>query len=223
MIRILIAEDEHHLALMMERYLARFHYHVEIAHDGAQAIALFDQAHYDLVICDVMMPHVDGYELTAYIRQHNQHIPILMVTAKETLADKKVGFAAGTDDYVTKPIELDELGLRIQALLRRAQIMHEHQLIIGTTCLDEREQSVTQAGVRQQLAQKEFAILYKLLSYPNTIFTRYQLVDAIWGFDADIDERTVDVHIKRLREKVSENPDFTIVTVRGLGYKAVKR
>lgn len=223
MIRILIAEDDKHIALLMERFLQRHGYHVETCTNGESALEQLQSIQYDLLVSDVMMPKMDGYALTQAVREYFPNLPILMVTAKESLADKKAGFAAGTDDYLVKPIELDELLLRIQALLRRAQVVQVHELCVGSSSLNEQQLTLKVGEETIPLAQKECAILFKLLSYPEKIFTRFQLVDAIWGFDAEIDERTIDVHIKRLREKLGENPDFEVVTVRGLGYKVVKR
>ena len=177
----------------------------------------------DLIISDIMMPNMDGYELTRQLRQAKYDIPILMVTAKESFEDKQKGFMAGTDDYMVKPIDINEMILRVGALLRRARMASEHSLVIGNCTLDYDAVSVSFNGEPgETIPQKEFMLLFKLLSYPNKIFTRRQLLDELWGMEKEVDERTVDVHIKRLRERYSGNGDFEIVTVRGLGYKAVK-
>ena len=177
----------------------------------------------DLIVLDVMMPRMDGYEFTETLRSSGCDLPILMVTAKEKPADKRKGFIIGTDDYMVKPVDEEEMILRIAALLRRSKIVNEHRLTIGSTVLDYDALSVKTAEGISELPKKEFLLLFKLLSYSNKIFTRRQLMDEIWDMDSDTDERTVDVHINRLRDRFRNNPDFDIVTVRGLGYKAVKR
>ena len=173
-------------------------------------------------LLDIMMPNMDGYELTKVLRGTGYDLPILMVTAKESPADIKKGFIIGVDDYMVKPIDFEEMILRIGALLRRSKIASEKRLIIGRTELIYDELTIKQEGNTEMLPQKEFMLLFKLLSYKNKIFTRRQLMDEIWGLDSDTDERTVDVHINRLRERFRDNEDFEIVTIRGLGYKAVK-
>jgi two-component system OmpR family response regulator len=170
-----------------------------------------------------MMPNIDGYDLTESLRESGYNMPILMVTAKETFDDKKKGFIVGADDYMVKPIDIEEMILRIGALLRRSKISNEHRVQVGDIVLDYDEISVSINGEKTTLPKKEFYLLFKLLSYPEVIFTRRQLLDEIWGMDNDVDERTVDVHIKRLREKYYDLAEFEIVTVRGLGYKAVKK
>ena len=185
---------------------------------------MLDKKHVDLILLDIMMPRMDGYEFTEIIRSNPAlgDIPILMVTAKDTPVDKKKGFIIGTDDYMVKPVDEDEMILRIAALLRRSRIVNEHRLIVGGTLLDYDSFSVSSDGYISQLPRKEFLLLYKLLSYPNKIFTRRQLMDEIWDMETDTDERTVDVHINRLRDRFKNNKDFQIITVRGLGYKAAK-
>ena len=193
------------------------------AEDGEKALDVLEKTNIDLIISDIMMPNMDGYELTRQLRQAKYDIPILMVTAKESFEDKQKGFMAGTDDYMVKPIDINEMILRVGALLRRARMASEHSLIIGNCTLDYDAVSVSFNGEPgETIPQKEFMLLFKLLSYPNKIFTRRQLLDELWGMEKEVDERTVDVHIKRLRERYSGNGDFEIVTVRGLGYKAVK-
>ena len=184
---------------------------------------MLEKTNIDLIISDVMMPNMDGYELTRQLRKAEYQLPILMVTAKETFEDKQEGFLAGTDDYMVKPIDINEMILRVGALLRRAKMASEHSLTVGKCVLDYDAQSVSFDGQPgETIPQMEFKLLFKLLSYPNKIFTRRQLLDELWGMDKDVDERTVDVHIKRLRERYGECGEFQIVTVRGLGYKAVK-
>lgn len=223
MFRILVVEDDKNMQILMTTVLQQQGYNVLCARNGEEALGLLDTHHVDLLISDIMMPEMNGYELTESLRQADYQLPILMVTARDSLADKKQGFLAGTDDYMVKPIDMDEMVLRVAALLRRARIMNEHRLIVGDTVLDYDTLTVSRPGQQHELPKKEFYLLFKLLSYPRQIFTRQQLMDEIWGFEAESDERTVDVHIKRLRERFSHCPDFQILTVRGLGYKAEKQ
>ncbi|MDI9216524.1 response regulator transcription factor [Clostridium tertium] len=220
MINILIVEDDKSLRRLMEVFLKQNGYEVYLAEDGEKAIEIFEDKHIDLVICDIMMPKVSGYELVKDLRNSNYELPILMVTAKETIEDKRKGFLVGADDYMVKPIDLDEMLLRVNALLRRSRISNEHKLIIGDAVLNYDTLTITRGEQIIELAKKEFYLLFKLLSYPKQIFTRNQLMEEIWGVDIESDERTVDVHIKRIREKLSDFNEFKIVTVRGLGYKA---
>ncbi|WP_411168266.1 response regulator transcription factor [Clostridium sp. MB05] len=222
MINILIVEDDKNLRRLMEVFLKQNGYEVFLAQDGEKAIEIFEDKHIDLIVCDIMMPKVNGYQLVKDLRNSNYDLPILMVTAKETIEDKRKGFLVGVDDYMVKPIDLDEMILRVKALLRRAKISNEHKLIIGDVILDNSSLTVTRNNKVIDLAKKEFYLLFKLLSYPKQIFTRNQLMEEIWGVDIESDERTVDVHIKRIREKLSDFDEFKIVTVRGLGYKAEK-
>jgi len=222
MVNILVVEDDKNLSKLMTAVLKQNGYNVLNATDGMQALDILDTSHVDLIISDIMMPNMDGYELTNQLRQSNYNLPILMVTAKETFEDKKKGFILGTDDYMVKPIDIDEMILRVAALLRRSRIINENRLTIGEVVLDYDALTVNRGPDSIQLPKKEFYLLFKLLSYPKKIFTRQQLMDEIWGIDAEADERTVDVHIKRLREKLVDFPEFDIVTVRGLGYKAEK-
>lgn len=220
MINILIVEDDKNLRRLMEVFLKQNGYEVFLAQDGEKAIEIFEDKHIDLVVCDIMMPKVNGYQLVKDLRNSNYDLPILMVTAKETIEDKRKGFLVGVDDYMVKPIDLDEMILRINALLRRSKISNEHKLIIGDVILDHNSLTVTRNNKVIELAKKEFYLLFKLLSYPKQIFTRNQLMEEIWGMDIESDERTVDVHIKRIREKLKDFNEFKIITVRGLGYKA---
>lgn len=219
MVNILVVEDDKNLQKLMMAVLKQHGYDVVSAKDGLQALEILDTSHVDLMISDIMMPNMDGYTLTDALRKSNYNLPILMVTAKETLDDKKRGFLVGTDDYMVKPIDMDEMVLRVAALLRRSRIINEHRLAIGEVELDYDALTVTKKGSSILLPKKEFYLLFKLLSYPKHIFTRQQLMDEIWGLESEADERTVDVHIKRLREKFADFTEFDIVTVRGLGYK----
>lgn len=222
MFNIMVVEDNANSRKLMEAVLIDNGYSPILAKDGLDALQVLDKQHIDLIVLDIMMPNMDGYEFTKVLRETNYNLPILMVTAKETPSDKKKGFITGTDDYMVKPVDEEEMILRIAALLRRSQIASEHKLILGKTELYYDELTVKQKGQIEELPQKEFMLLFKLLSYQNKIFTRRQLMDEIWGLESDTDERTVDVHINRLRERFKSNEDFEIITVRGLGYKAVK-
>ena len=223
MFHILVVEDNPNTRKLMEAVLKQNGYEPILASDGVEALEILDSKHVDLILLDVMMPRMDGYEFTETLRSSGCELPILMVTAKEKPADKRKGFIIGTDDYMVKPVDEEEMILRIAALLRRSKIANEHRLTVGNTVLDYDALTVkTPEGV-SELPKKEFLLLYKLLSYANKIFTRRQLMDEIWDMDSESDERTVDVHINRLRDRFRNSPDFDIVTVRGLGYKAVKR
>jgi len=220
MFNILIVEDDKNIRKLMQTVLQRNGYNTLCAPNGKEALSIFDREHVDLMICDIMMPNMDGYELTDSLRSANFTLPVLMVTAKESFSDKQKGFLVGTDDYMVKPIDVNEMVLRVQALLRRSKIVNERKLEIGEVKINYDAFTVSREDDKQTLPQKEFYLLYKLLSYPNTIFTRLQLMDEIWGMDSESDDRTVDVHIKRLRERFYQYPEFDIVTVRGVGYKA---
>lgn len=222
MFRIMVVEDDCHTRKLMKAVLEQNGYEPVLAQDGLEALELLDRVQIDLILLDVMMPRMDGYEFTEVLRSGGCNIPILMVTAKEALSDKKRGFVMGIDDYMVKPVDEEEMLLRISAILRRSNIMNEHKLTIGASSMNYEELSITINGIKQELPNKEFLLLFKLLSYPNKIFTRRQLMDELWSMDSDTDERTVDVHINRLRERLKNNEDFEIATVRGLGYKAVK-
>lgn len=221
MFTILVAEDDPHANRLMCAVLSRAGYTVVSAEDGAEALARLDEKHIDLLIADVMMPRMDGYTLTRTLRDAGYELPILMITAKETVEDRRQGFRAGTDDYMIKPVDEEEMLLRVAALLRRAKIASEHEIRIGETILSYDSYTVTRDGVTQALPQKEFLLLFTLLSYAGKIWTRRALMDEIWDLASETDERTVDVHINRLRDRFRDCSDFEIVTIRGLGYKAV--
>ena len=222
MFNILVCEDEKNIRYLMCEYLKKENYNVFESENGEMALQVLDTAHIDLLITDIMMPKMDGNALSKELREAGYDLPILMITAKETIEDKKKGFHNGVEDYMVKPIDLDEMLLRISALLRRSKIASEKKMTVGSTLFDYNNFSVTVNDENIELPKKEFQLIYKLLSQQNRIFTRNQLMDEIWGFDAESDVRTVDVHIKRLREKFDGNQDFKIITVKGLGYKAVK-
>ena len=221
MFNILVIEDNKNMRKLICATLKQHGYSTFEASDGEVGLDVLDTTHIDLIICDIMMPNMDGYEFTKTLREGHCEIPIIMVTAKEQLEDKKKGFSMGADDYMVKPIDFEELILRIGAILRRSKIVNDHKITIGNTVLDYNSLSVTVDGECNTLPKKEFYLLFKLVSSPDTIFTRRQLLDEIWGMESLADERTVDVHIKRIRERYRDSKDFEIVTVRGLGYKAV--
>lgn len=222
MFNILVVEDNLNTRKLMEDVLLDERYTPLLAANGQEALDILEHQHIDLMITDITMPGMDGYTLTEQLRDAGYDFPILMATAKETIKDKRKGFIVGTDDYMVKPIDEEELILRVKALLRRAKIVNERKVIVGKVTLNYDSLTVSRESERITLPQKEFILLYKLLSYPDTIFTRMQLMDEIWGFDSQTDEHTVSVHIGRLRERFDTWPEFEIVTVRGLGYKAVK-
>ena len=222
MFQILVAEDDKNTRRLMEAVLKEHGYHPILACDGLEALKLLDTHHVDLVILDIMMPGMDGYEFTRQLRATDYTLPILMVTAKQLPEDKRKGFIVGTDDYMTKPVDEEEMILRIRALLRRAQIVNERRITIADVCLDYDSPTVSRGDESQTLPRKEFYLLYKLLSYPGKIFTRIQLMDEIWGMESQSDDNTINVHINRLRKRFEDYPEFTIETIRGLGYKAVK-
>lgn len=223
MFNILIVEDDKNTRKLMYAVLKNNGYTPLLAEDGVKALEVIDTEHIDLMIVDIMMPNMNGYELIAQLREMNFNVPVLMVTAKATLNDKKKGFLVGIDDYMVKPIEEEEMLLRIKALLRRYKIVSEHKIIIGKATIDYVSLTVKREEKELSLPKKEFYLLYKLLSYPDVIFTRFQLMEEIWGMDSDTDENTVNVHINRLRNRFKDFPEFEIITVRGLGYKAVRK
>ncbi|MBQ6631359.1 MAG: response regulator transcription factor [Romboutsia sp.] len=223
MINILVVEDDRKLCQLFCTVLSKHSFNTVSSYDGVEAFNAFENKHIDLVISDIMMPNMDGYEFTKSLRDINSEIPILMITAKDDFTSKKRGFLIGIDDYMVKPIDVNEMVLRVEALLRRSKIVSDRKQIIGTTTLDYDSLTVFRDDFSIELPQKEFYLLYKLISYPNKVFTRNQLMDEIWGVDSPSDCQTIDVHINRLRRNFGNNPDFEIVTVRGLGYKVVKK
>ena len=223
MFTILIAEDNANTARLMEVVLNQNGYDTLRAKDGMEALDVLENNHIDLILLDIMMPNMDGYEFTKILRERGSQIPILMVTAKDSQEDIRKGFLTGTDDYMVKPVDEMEMLLRIQALLRRAKIASDHMLKIGNTTLNYDSFSVIEGENEMILPKKEFQLLFKLLSFPNKTFTRHQLMDEFWDLDSQSEERTVDVHINRLRDRFKNSNDFEIITVRGLGYKASKK
>jgi DNA-binding response OmpR family regulator len=223
MFHILVVDDDKNTRLFLKAVLERASYTVSTAENGEDALDVMDKEHVDLVVLDIMMPKMDGYEFTKTLREAQNYLPILMVSAKQLPADKHKGFLVGTDDYITKPIDDEEMLYRIKALLRRAKIASEHRIVVGDVVLDYDSLTVTRGDEIQELPQKEFLLLYKLLSYPGKIFTRIQLMDEIWGADSNTGWETVTVHIGRLRKRFEGWTEFQIESVRGLGYKAVKK
>jgi len=221
MFNIVIAEDDEKLRNLFKTVLEKNGYHVFVAADGQQALDIMEVEYIDLIVSDIMMPNMDGYELTGLLRDSNYQIPILFVTAKNLFLDKEKGFYLGIDDYMVKPIDINEMLLRVKALLRRAKLTNERRIKIGEIVFDYDAFTVKLNGVEDLLPQKEFLLIYKLLSNQNRIFTRQELMDEIWGLESESDDRTVAVHINRLRERFKNITDFSIVTIRGLGYKAV--
>lgn len=223
MFRILVVDDDKNTRRLLKAVLETEGYQVLTAENGIQALAVMDQEYIDLAVVDVMMPKMNGYEFTKTLRENRNNLPILMVSAKQLPQDKRQGFLAGTDDYMTKPIDEEEMLLRIKALLRRARIASEQKIVIGDVVLDYESLSVSRKGESQVLPHKEFMLLYKLLSYPGKIFTRIQLMDEIWGADSETGWETVTVHVGRLRKRFESWNEFEIQSVRGLGYRAVKK
>jgi DNA-binding response OmpR family regulator len=223
MFHILIVDDDKNTRRLYQAVLENEGYQVSLAENGNAALDVMDKEQIDLVVLDIMMPGMDGYEFTKTLRETSNSLPVLMVSAKQLPEDKKKGFLVGTDDYMTKPVDEEEMLLRIKALLRRAKIVSEHRIVIGEVILDYDSYTVTRKEQVIELPQKEFLLLYKLLSYPGKIFTRIQLMDEIWGSDSESGWETVTVHIGRLRKRFEGWEEFEIQSVRGLGYKAVRK
>ena len=225
MFSILVCEDDFAIKTMISTKLKQENYSVYTVQNGQEALNLMGKQQIDLVISDIMMPEMDGYEFVQTLRETKHTLPILMITAKSQLESLEAAFKLGVDDYMVKPLRLEELVLRVKALLRRSQLEAEKVLTFTHTRLDYNALTMTEltTGEQVQIPPKEFFLLYKLLSYPEKIFTRLDLLDDIWGMEEDYDERLVDACIKRLRQKLKGNEDFDIVTVRGLGYKGTMK
>lgn len=221
MFKILVVEDDKNLKKLMVTYLKRNGYITYEATNGVEALEIMDKNYIDLIVSDIMMKQMDGYELTKILREANYKMPILLVTAKSTISDKKEGFSLGADDYMVKPIDIEEMLLRVKVLLKRVNATNETKLILGDLILDYKQKRLIYKKNIYQLPQKEFLLLYKLLSTPDTIFTRQELIEEIWGMESNSEYRTIDVHIKRIREKFRNIVEFKIVTIRGIGYKAI--
>jgi DNA-binding response OmpR family regulator len=223
MLKILIAEDDRELRQLFSHVLTKNGYSVRGVANGREALDALDKEYFDLIISDIMMPEVDGYELVKTLRSTGNNTPVMMITAKDAFDDMRQGFNYGTDEYMVKPININEMLLRVGALLRRAQMINDRRLVFGKTILELDSLSVYTEHESFILPQKEFMLLYKMASFPGKIFTRHQLMDEIWGYDNETDTHTVDVHIARLRDRFKSNTDFKIVTMRGVGYKVVKQ
>jgi len=223
MIHILVVEDDTNTRKLLCAVLKQNGFEAHQAEDGVAALELMDRQHIDLLVVDLMMPNMDGYELTKQVRAAWETLPILMVTAKQEAKDKREGFLAGTDDYMTKPVDKEEMVLRIRALLRRSQIANDRKLRMGDVVLDYDTRTVTRGIESITLPQKEFKLMFKLLSYPDKVFTRLQLMDELWGMESDTSDHTLNVHVNRLRERFHDWPEFEIVTIHGIGYRAVKK
>lgn len=222
MFKILIAEDDSELRQLFSHVLIKNGYSVTGVCNGKEALDALDKGYYDLIISDIMMPEMDGYELVSSLRTAGYSIPVMMITAKDAFDNMRMGFVSGTDDYMVKPVNVNEMVLRVGALLRRAQMINDRRLVIGGTVMECDSLTVTWDGQSAVLPLKEFMLLYKMASFPGRIFTRQQLMDDIWGYDSDTDTHTVDVHIGRLRDRFRDSKDFKIITMRGVGYKVVK-
>ena len=223
MFHVLIVDDDKNIRFLMREVFEMEHYVVFTASNGVEALKIMESEHVDIAIVDIMMPEMNGYEFVQTLRTFKKEMPVLMVSAKQLTEDRKKGYSVGIDDYMTKPIDTEELLMHVKALLRRAMIINERKITLGEVVLDYDSYTVTGHGETYELPQKEFLLLYKLLSYPNKIFTRIQLMDEIWGMDCDTGWETVTVHIGRLRKRFEGWEEFTIESVRGLGYKAVKK
>lgn len=221
MLNILVVEDDKNISKLMQTVLEQANYKPVPAYSAEAALDVLDKLSIDLIVLDVMLPGMDGFEFAKMLRENRIEIPILMVTALGEMSDMAQGFTQGADDYMTKPINEEEFILRVRALLRRAKISTEHLLEVGATILNYDEFSAEWHGNKITFPKKEFLLLFKLISYPNKIFTRRQLIDDIWSLESDTDERSVDVHVNRIRERIKGNADFELLTVRGLGYKVV--
>lgn len=223
MFNILVVEDDVNMNIIYCTALRQQAYEAISAYDGATALEILAERSIDLVVSDIMMPGIDGFTLARQLRRDYPELPVLMISAKESYEDKRAGFEAGIDDYMVKPVNINEMLLRVQALLRRVGSASERRLAVGETVLDYDSYSVSFGGNTLELPQKEFLLLYKLMSSPSRTFTRRQLMDELWGYDTDSEERTVDVHINRLRERLRGCEDLEIMTVRGLGYRGLKK
>lgn len=220
MVTILVVEDNEHTRMLTEARLRKF-YNVVTAENGSEALYIFYERQIDLIVADIMMPVMDGYELVKNLRDNNEDVPVLFLTAKSTFEDKRLGFELGIDDYVTKPIDYEELLLRIKALLRRSNISNKMKITIGSFTMDENDYSVISNNTQIELTKKEFELLFKLLSYPNKVMTKMQLLEDIWGYDSTSSEDTIKTHINKIRNKLKDVNEFEIISVKGLGYKTV--
>lgn len=220
MVTILVVEDNEHTRLLTEARLKRY-YNVITAENGSEALDIFYEKQIDLIVADIMMPEMDGYEMLKHLRDNKEEVPVLFLTAKSTFDDKKTGYDLGIDDYVTKPIDYEELLLRIKALLRRANIANKMKINIGKFEMDENDYSVKYNNSAIEMTKKEFDLLFKLLSYPNRVMTKIQLLEDIWGYESNSSEDTIKTHINKIRNKLKDVKEFEIISVKGLGYKVM--
>lgn len=220
MVTILVVEDNEHTRLLTEARLKKY-YDVVVAENGSEALNIFYERSIDLIVSDIMMPEMDGYELVRHLRDNKENVPVIFLTAKSTFEDKKEGFDLGIDDYITKPIDYEELLLRIKALLRRANIQDKMKIIIGKFIMDENDYSIIYNNKYIELTKKEFELLFKLLSYPNHVMTKMQLLESVWGYESNSSEDTIKTHINKIRNKLGDIKEFEILSVKGLGYKVV--
>ncbi|MCD8084744.1 MAG: response regulator transcription factor [Clostridiales bacterium] len=220
MVTILTVEDDKMVRLLTKAKLSP-RYRILEAANGQEALDILEHEHVDLLIVDIQMPVMDGYELMRTLREAGDMTPAIMLTAMNTFAHKKEGFAVGVDDYMTKPIDYEELIWRIEAILRRAQIANEQKIVIGDFSMEQDTFSTQYHGKPIALTNKEFQLLYKLLSYPNVVFTKQQLMDEIWGYDTETEYDTIKTYISRLRSKCADCTEFELTAIRGLGYRAV--
>ncbi|WP_156456474.1 response regulator transcription factor [Abyssisolibacter fermentans] len=223
MFKILVVEDDTEIRQLYTKILRRNNYDVIEACDGYEALTILETNLINLIVTDIMMSKMDGFELLTSLRSAGYTMPILMITAKDSFDDLQQGFLSGADDYMTKPININEMVLRVQALLRRAEMATEHRFVIGKTVFEYDSYTVIDNSFEQILPQKEFLLLFYLISNCGKAFTRLQLMDEVWGYSTETDPHTVDVHINRLRNRFNDNPDFEIITIRGMGYKVVKK
>ena len=223
MIKILVCEDDKDLNRFVTSSLRNMGYDITSCFDGEEGLEATERVRFDMILTDIMMPKMDGFELAKEIRSFDKDVPIIFMTAKDDKVSKLYGYRLGIDDYVTKPFDLDILGMKIAALLRRARIESEKEIRIGNLVMNAEERSVTVGGEETPLTVREFDLLFKLLSYPKKTFTRSALMREFWDYDSSATSRTVDVYMAKLREKTSGCDGFEIVTVHGLGYKAVPK
>lgn len=223
MFSALIIEDDKHLNSMYCAFLREQGYETFSAYDAGEALRQFEENHIDIVLCDIVISRIDGIMIVEAIRELDAEVPVIMLTVLGDFRSKQRAFAAGSDDYMTKPVDLNELLLRITALLRRARSASKHRIVIGDAVLDNKSLTVVEGSETTVLPPKEFMVLFKLCTSPGRVFTRRDIMNDVWGIHAESNERTVDVHIKRLRERFANSKSFAIETVRGIGYKAVAR
>ncbi len=223
MFNVLLVDDDKNTRFLLRELLESEHFTVTEAKNGKDALELLDNRKFDLTIVDIMMPKMDGYKFTENLRTFDKEMPVLMISAKQLPEDRKKGFLSGIDDFMVKPLDNEELLLHVKALLRRAKIVSERRIVVGEVVLNYDSFTVSKNGETQELPQKEFLLLYKLLSFPDKIFTKIQLMDEIWGYDTESGEETITVHIARLRKRFENWEEFEIKSIRGLGYKAVKK